>query len=59
MSDEEVITKAEELGFRFYKFKNQWKWSVIAPDKTSITCEQGAPEGMKWLREKLTHFLKL
>jgi hypothetical protein len=57
MSDDEIIVKAESLGFKFYKHYNCWKWTVTAPDDSCFICEQGDPEGMKWIREKLTYFL--
>lgn len=58
MNDDEVTLKAETLGFKFHKHKGEWRWSIGAPDNDFIICEQGDPEGMKWLREKLTHFLE-
>jgi hypothetical protein len=58
MTDDEVIIKAESLGFKFHKFRNEFRWSVVAPDEDSVTCEQGDPKGMKWLREKLTYFME-
>ena len=58
MTDDEIITKAESLGFRFHKRKDSWVWSVVAPDEDSTTCEQGDLKGMKWLREKITYFLE-
>ena len=57
MNDEQTIKLAESVGFRFHKLRNESRWSVIAPDEDGITCDQNTPNGMKWLREKLTHFL--
>lgn len=58
MTDEQIIVKAESLGFKFHKHKDSWRWTVITPNrKDSVICEQGDPEGMRWLREKITYFM--
>jgi len=58
MTDEEVIKRAEEVGFKIIKHKDSFFWTLITPDdKRDFVCEQGDVFGMKWLREKLTYFI--